>query len=106
MGFTFSHPALIFPFNYLPKKYYSLNGLVVGSILVSDQDDVMLITTAGKIIRTSAGGISCVGRNTMGVTLVSLDENETVAAVARVADSGVEQEEDDEEKAPDGKLFQ
>ena len=82
------------------------NGLVVGSVLVGDQDDVMLITTSGKIIRTSAGGISCVGRNTMGVTLVSLDEGETVAAVARVADSGADQEDNDEEKAPDGNLFQ
>ncbi len=82
------------------------NGEVVGSILVSDTDDVMLITTAGKVIRTKAGGISCVGRNTMGVRLVSLDENETVAAVARVADSGEEEDELDEEKAPDGNLFQ
>lgn len=82
------------------------NGTVVGSILVSDADDVMLITTAGKIIRTSAGGISCVGRNTLGVTLVSLDENEKVAAVARVADGGGDQDEAEEEVAPDGKLFQ
>lgn len=33
MGFTFSHPALILPFRYLPKKYYSLSGLVIGSIV-------------------------------------------------------------------------
>ena len=33
MGFTFSHPALILPFRYLPKKSYSLNGLVIGSMI-------------------------------------------------------------------------
>ena len=33
MGFTFSHPALIFPFRLLPRKIYSLNGLIVGSMI-------------------------------------------------------------------------
>jgi hypothetical protein len=33
MGFTFSHPALIVPFRYLPKRFYSLSGLVIGSII-------------------------------------------------------------------------
>ncbi|MEO6902454.1 MAG: DUF4184 family protein [Bacteroidia bacterium] len=32
MGFTFSHPALILPFKYLPRKYYSLSGLIMGSM--------------------------------------------------------------------------
>lgn len=54
MGFTFSHPALIFPFKYLPKKYYSLNGLVVGSIIPDfeyfirlDSDSVYSHTISG-----------------------------------------------------------
>ena len=33
MGFTFSHPALIVPFRYLPNKYYSVSGLVIGSMI-------------------------------------------------------------------------
>jgi hypothetical protein len=33
MGFTFSHPALILPVRYLPRKFYSLNGLVIGSMI-------------------------------------------------------------------------
>ncbi|HEV7231465.1 MAG TPA: DUF4184 family protein [Bacteroidia bacterium] len=33
MGFTFSHPALVVPFKYLPRKYYSINGLIIGSII-------------------------------------------------------------------------
>lgn len=82
------------------------NGNVIGSVLVSDTDDVMLITTSGKVIRTNVGGISCVGRNTLGVRLVSIDDNERVATIARVADSGNDTEGVEEEIAPDGNLFQ
>lgn len=81
------------------------NGAVVGSVLVNPGDDVMLVTSSGKIIRMNAGGISCVGRNTMGVRLISLEEGEKVAVIAYLADTG-EEEEGEEEKAPDGKLFQ
>ena len=69
------------------------NGYVVGTALVNSEDQVMLITTAGKVIRTSVKGISLVGRNTAGVNLVTLEGDESVAAVARLAE---EQEEDEE----------
>ncbi len=93
------------------------NGNVIGTALVSDQDDIMLVTTSGKIIRMKASGISTIGRNTMGVTLIGLEEGEKVAAVAKLLedgddtggeDTGEENGEEilDEEKAPDGKLFQ
>lgn len=71
------------------------NGPVVGSCRVKSQDDAMLITTAGKVIRIEVDGISLIGRNTMGVNLVNLDEGESVGAVARVAEKN--QEENDEE---------
>ncbi|HMO17713.1 MAG TPA: DNA gyrase subunit A [Oligoflexia bacterium] len=88
----------------LDIKTNDRNGPVVGSVLVRPTDDVMLVTTSGKIIRMNAGGISQVGRNTMGVRLVSLDEGERVVVVAYLADMG--EDEGEEEKAPDGKLFQ
>jgi DNA gyrase subunit A len=67
----------------------------------------MLVTSSGKVIRMNAGGISCVGRNTMGVRLVSLDEGEKVVVVSYLADTEDEETEGgDEEKAPDGNLFQ
>ncbi|MCB0325908.1 MAG: DNA gyrase subunit A, partial [Bdellovibrionales bacterium] len=62
------------------------NGSVIGTSLVHERDDVMLITTAGKVIRFKVGGISRIGRNTLGVNLVTLDEGEVVAAVARLAE--------------------
>jgi DNA gyrase subunit A len=63
------------------------NGNVVGMLGVTQDDHIMLITTAGKIIRTEVKSISQVGRNTMGVRVVNLDEGEKVAAVTRVEDS-------------------
>jgi DNA gyrase subunit A len=70
------------------------NGFVTGTCIVTDGDDVMIITSAGKVIRMKASGISVIGRNTLGVNLVTLDEDETVAAVARVVDGGEDEEND------------
>lgn len=69
------------------------NGTVVGTALVRETHDIMIITTAGKVIRMPASGVSLIGRNTQGVNLIRLDEGESVAAIARLAES----EEDDEE---------
>ncbi len=71
------------------------NGPVVATCKVREGDDIMIITTAGKIIRMGVSGISVIGRNTKGVSLVNLDEGEKVAAVARVADKGDEEEGED-----------
>jgi len=68
------------------------NGHVAGSVLVSDSDDAMIITTAGKVIRTKVSGISCIGRNTQGVNLITLDEGEIVTAITRVISDGDEEE--------------
>ena len=75
------------------------NGLVIGTCIVRDNDDVMMVTNAGKIIRVKASGISLIGRNTMGVNLVSTTEGEKVVAVARVIDGGDDEEEVAEEEA-------
>ncbi|MCL4138459.1 UNVERIFIED_CONTAM: hypothetical protein GTU68_028263 [Idotea baltica] len=68
-------------------KTSARNGSVVGGALVFESEDCMLITTAGKVIRMKVRDISSIGRNTMGVSLVRLSEGETVAAVARLAES-------------------
>ncbi len=62
------------------------NGPVVGILLVSDEDDVMLVTNAGKIIRMAVEGISVISRNTQGVKLIWVDEDEKVVAAARLAE--------------------
>ena len=74
------------------------NGPVVGTCRVMDGEDVMIITTGGKVIRCPASGISLIGRNTMGVSLVGLAEGESVAAVARVAETESEAESPAEEQ--------
>jgi len=60
------------------------NGAVVGATLVSDDDEVMLITNGGTLIRTDAAGISVLGRNTQGVKLISLGEEEKLVGLERI----------------------
>ena len=59
------------------------NGPVVEAMAVTNATGIMLITSGGKIIRTSAKDISVIGRNTRGVKMIDLDENEKVVAVAQ-----------------------
>ncbi|MFN8627601.1 MAG: DNA gyrase subunit A [Candidatus Binatia bacterium] len=66
-------------------------GPVVGVRMVTDEDDIMLVTDGGKVIRTPVRGISVIGRNTQGVRLIDLAEGEKVVGVARLA----EKEEDE-----------
>ncbi len=68
------------------------NGRVVGVAAVNDSDDVMLITTGGMVNRTHVREIRVVGRNTQGVRLMGLRENDKIASLARVA-TEAEQEE-------------
>jgi len=62
------------------------NGLVVGILLVEDNDDIMLITDIGKIIRIPVSGISVISRNTQGVKLMGMETVEKVTGVARLAE--------------------
>src|SRR6059036_3182263 len=60
------------------------NGNVVGMLQVREGDDVLVITTKGKIIRFHAGDVSSQGRNTMGVRIIDLDADDKVGSIARV----------------------
>jgi DNA gyrase subunit A len=62
------------------------NGDVVGVIQVTDDDDIILINNRGRTIRTSAKSIPVVGRNTKGVRLISLDSEEKVVGLGRLAE--------------------
>lgn len=74
------------------------NGEVVSLQTVSEDDDIMIITESGILIRTSVSGISQMGRNTQGVTLIRLDEGEKVGTVAQVKDDDQEDEEEHEDE--------
>jgi len=67
------------------------NGSVVNVMQVSDDNDLMVITDQGKILRVPVSGFSVIGRNTQGVKLITTEEKEKVVAVARLA----EKEDDD-----------
>jgi DNA gyrase subunit A len=71
-------------------KTTTRNGKVVAILMVAEDDDLMLMTNGGKIIRMPVRGISVISRNTMGVRLMDMDQNENVTGVARLA----EKEED------------
>jgi DNA gyrase subunit A len=60
------------------------NGPVVGVTSVTDEDEVMMITTGGKLQRIPVAGIGVIGRNTQGVRIMSLDEEDALTAVVRV----------------------
>jgi len=62
------------------------NGRVVSILLVEEQDDLMLITDTGKIIRMPIRGISVISRNTQGVKLMDLEPGEHVVGTARLAE--------------------
>ena len=66
------------------------NGTVVGAKLVNDDDEIMLITTGGVLIRTRVSEIRGMGRATQGVTLISLDDGEKLAGLEKVAESVAE----------------
>ena len=73
------------------------NGCVVDIKQVTDDNDLMLITDQGKIIRMSVAGFSVIGRNTQGVRLMVTEENERIVAVARLAEKEDVDEGGDEE---------
>ncbi|MFC1884614.1 DNA gyrase subunit A [Thermodesulfobacteriota bacterium] len=70
----------------LTIKNSKRNGPVIYSYNVSDQDQIMIITGHGKIIRLRVADISVIGRNTQGVKLIDLEAGESVVGVAKVMD--------------------
>jgi DNA gyrase subunit A len=71
------------------------SGHVVGLKVVEPEEDLMIITTSGIIIRTEMKGISVMGRYTQGVKLIRLSENEQVGSVAKVPPSDDDEEPND-----------
>jgi DNA gyrase subunit A len=70
------------------------NGPVVGIVHVSDEDELLMMTGRGKIQRIAASDISIIGRNTQGVKIMSLDDDDTLVAVKRVPKEEAKEEEE------------
>jgi DNA gyrase subunit A len=69
------------------------NGRTVGAVLVGEEDEIMLISSNGTLIRTPVDDISIQGRNTQGVRLIRVEEGQRLVGVARVEPMGDEDEE-------------
>ncbi|WP_374267646.1 DNA gyrase subunit A [Zoogloea sp.] len=69
------------------------NGKVVAATLVTEKDQIMLITTGGVLVRTRVSEIREMGRATQGVTLISVDEGSTLSGVQKILE-GEEEEQD------------
>jgi DNA gyrase subunit A len=73
------------------------NGRVAGIACVTDDDELMLITQAGKVLRMAVEDMRAIGRNSQGVRLIGIDEGDHVVSVARLA-------EKDEDNGDSGKV--
>jgi len=60
------------------------NGSVVGMLQIRESDDILVVTTKGKMIRIHGGDITSQGRNTMGVRVIDLDADDRVGSIGRV----------------------
>lgn len=69
------------------------NGALVGACQVQEDDQVMLISNGGTLVRTSVSGISTLSRNTQGVTLIRLSEGESLVGLAKIIN--MDDEDDD-----------
>lgn len=78
-------------------KVSERNGPVVGAVQVEDQDEIMLITDNGTLVRTRVNEVSVIGRNTQGVRIIRTAEDEHVVALQRI-----DEIEDEEETLVEG----
>ena len=70
------------------------NGKVVGAIQVTDEDEMMLISNKGTLVRARSSDVSIIGRNTQGVTLINIAKDEELVSVAKIAESDEDSEDD------------
>ncbi|MEW5746433.1 MAG: DNA gyrase subunit A [Nitrospirota bacterium] len=73
-------------------KVVGRGGSAVGLIQVKDEDEVVLITNSGKLIRIMAHNISVLGRNTQGVKLMDLENGDRIVSIGRVVEDRVIEE--------------
>jgi len=75
------------------------NGALVSAIQVEDGEEMMLITNRGTLVRTRVDEISTTSRNTQGVTLIRLTDEEKLSGTVRVQDIGEDPDAEPDEEA-------
>ena len=78
------------------------NGAVVAVSKVTDEDEVMLTTSGGMVIRTKVSTMRTIGRNTLGVRLIKLDDGDTVSNLAKLPTDELADTAELETMGPDG----
>ncbi len=73
------------------------NGKMVSLLLVDDNDELMMVTDKGKLIRISIEGINVISRNTQGVKLINLSDKEKLIGIARLPEEDHEDEDSENE---------
>jgi DNA gyrase subunit A len=81
----------------IDMKITEKTGEIVAAIEVSETDEMMLMTASGQTIRFKVNGVRVIGRNTQGVRLLDLAENDKIVAVSRMGES-----DEDDDGEPDG----
>ncbi len=76
------------------------NGAVVGAVQVADDDEIMLITNGGTLVRTRVDEISVLGRNTQGVKLIDVSDGERVIGIDRIEGMAEAPDGEGEDPAP------
>ena len=80
------------------KAKFKKTGELVGAMVVSEDDDIMLINSDGIIIRMKASEVSRLGRATQGVKIMSVNEDANIIAMAKVARDDMDEEKEPKEK--------
>jgi DNA gyrase subunit A len=109
-GFGKRTPVSAYPvkhrggYGVIDIKTTERNGSVAGIAHVFDEDQVLLITEQGMIIRVPVDTIRSIGRNTQGVRVINLDESDTVVAAVKVVEKEQPEENggDDDEPVDEG----
>jgi len=70
------------------------NGKAISAVRVQDGDEIMLISKGGTLVRTRVDEIRTMGRNTQGVRLIRLQEEETLVGLQRIDELETDDEED------------
>ncbi len=74
-------------------KVTERNGPVVGICQVNDEDQIVIMTSSGKLVRFNVSEMGVIGRHTQGVRLINIDENEKVVGIEKVVKAGDEEQE-------------
>jgi len=80
----------------ITMKTTDRTGQVIGVLQVTDDDELMMVSNNGKIIRLRMKDLKIIGRNTQGVRLIEIESGERVVSVARLAEKEEENAEEDE----------